>query len=329
MRTVVAAAGIAAALVVSTSAHRLSDWSEAENLGPAINSAFNDQHPAISNDNLTLYFVSDRPGGAGGTDIWVARRRRVGAAWSTPVPLPATINTNTAEFAPTLAADGHALVFGSERSGGCGGRDIWVSLRRNTRDDFGWGPAVNLGCDVNFSGFDDGPTWFEDRRGRVTLYFTSQNRPGGFGDFDIWASEMNRDGSFGPAYNVAELNSPARDTRTAIRRDGLEMLFTSTRPGSLLDVNGNVTLDLWVSTRPNTHAPWSEPEPAGAMNGAFNDGAPALSEDAEDVYFYSNRPGGFGANDLWVSHRDMKHGRRDSPGRGHDRRDNGPGHGRR
>src|SRR5438552_10437020 len=48
-------------------------WAAPVNLGPVVNSAFNDQHPSISRDNLSLYFVSNRPGGFGGNDIWVTR----------------------------------------------------------------------------------------------------------------------------------------------------------------------------------------------------------------------------------------------------------------
>jgi hypothetical protein len=147
----------------------------------------------------------------------------------------------------TFGAAGHLLLFGSERAGGCGGRDIWVSFRRDTSDDFAWESPVNLGCALNFGGFDDGPTWFEDDNGLVTIYLTSLNRAGGMGDFDIWSSTQNADGTFSPAINLAELNSPFRDTRSAIRRDGLELYFTSQRPGSLAD-----TLDLWVSTRTST-----------------------------------------------------------------------------
>ena len=280
-------------------AQHYSDWSVPVSLGSAINSTSNDQHPAVSRDELTLYFVSDRPGGAGGTDIWVSKRASLDDPWGTPVPLPAAINTGAAEFAPTFGASDHLLLFGSERPGGCGSRDIWVSFRQDKHDDSGWEAPVNLGCALNFPGFDDGPTWFEDDNGQVTVFFTAQNRSGGLGDFDVWMSTENPDGSFAPAVNVTELNSPARDTRTSIRRDGLEMFFTSQRPGSL-----NGSLDLWTSTRASTGLTWSVPENIGGpVNGAANDGAPNLSWNATALYFYSNRPGGQGANDLYVSRR--------------------------
>lgn len=115
--------------------------------------------------------------------------------------------------------------------------------------------------------------------------------PCGFGDpnerWDIYASALNDDGSFGTAVRVDELSSGYRDTRTAIRNDGLELFLTSSRPG------GFGALDLWVSMRETTTTPWSVPVNLGpAINTASREGAPALSCDGTTLYFYSNRPGG-------------------------------------
>src|SRR5207249_8036769 len=59
-------------------------WGAPANLGPVVNSASNDQHPSISKDGLSLYFVSNRPGGFGGNDIWVTQRASVDDAWGPP-----------------------------------------------------------------------------------------------------------------------------------------------------------------------------------------------------------------------------------------------------
>jgi quercetin dioxygenase-like cupin family protein len=118
-----------------------------------------------------------------------------------------------------------------------------------------------------------------------------------------------------PGEYVAELNSVgARDTRTAIRRrDGLEMIISSNRVGS---IGG---LDLWVSTRASAQQPWSIPlnlnqhnsdrclaegdTNCPVINTTFNDSAPALSWDGQTMIFWSNRPGGFGFNDLFATTR--------------------------
>jgi Tol biopolymer transport system component len=289
-------AGAVASAVATTSAQQFTDWSPPVNLGLVVNSLYNDQHPAISPDGLSLYFVSDRPGGAGGLDLWVSQRDSLEDPWQTPLPLNVPINAAGTEFAPTFSPSGHLLFFSSDRPGGCGGQDLWVSFRQNKRDDFGWQPPTNLGCVVNSSGSDDGPSYVEEDDKHVTLYFTSLNRPGGLGDWDIWATAMNPDGTFDPPVNVIELNSPARDTRTAFRRGGREMLLTSGRPGG---IGG---LDLWVATRDDQSPVWSAPVDLGpVVNSTANDGAPALTRDGLSLFFYSNRAGGSGANDLYVS----------------------------
>jgi hypothetical protein len=80
------------------------------------------------------------------------------------------------------------MYFHSNRAGGCGLADLYVARRHDKEDDFGWQPADNFGCVVNGPFNDNGPTYFEDETtGITTLYFTS-TRPGGPGDFDIYAS---------------------------------------------------------------------------------------------------------------------------------------------
>jgi hypothetical protein len=300
----VSALTVAAAHPAQSDTLRFSDWSEPVNLGPVINSPFSDRHPAISKNGLSLYLTSNRPGGYGGDDIWVSHRARVGDPWGPPQNVGPNINTGATEYAPTFSRDGHWILFISTRAGGYGGEDIWASYREHTHDDFDWQPAVNLGAMINSAYDDGGPTLFEDdETGEVILYFAS-NRPGGPGDFDIYTSTMDPDGSFGPPALVTELNSPGRDTRTAIRHDGLEVFITSNRAET---VGG---LDLWVSTRATTLDAWSVPVNLGPfVNSTFNDGAPALSSDGETLFFYSNRPGGLGGNNLYMSTRTRVRGR--------------------
>lgn len=286
-----------------------SDWSEPINLGPVFNTAYNDQHPAMSKDGLSLYFTSSRPGGFGADDLWVSKRTGMEDPWGVPESLGPIINTDAVEFAPALSRDGHVLFFHSDRPGGFGGVDIWASYREHVHDDFAWQPAVNLGSGVNSLYDDAGPTFFEDdETGITTLYFTSLNRPEGLGDWDVYASALDVEGVFGPAMLVVELSAPGtaatgRDTRTALRHDGLEMIFTSNRPG------GVGSGDLWVSTRPTALDAWATPVNVGpSLNTIYFDGAPALSSDGETVFFYSNRPGGFGGNDLYMSKRTKLNG---------------------
>lgn len=278
-------------------------WGVPVNLGPVVNSPYNDNHPAISKDGLSLYITSDRPGGLGGSDIWVSHRATVDDPWDTPLNLGPNINSAGNEAAPTFTPDGHHMYFHSTGRGGCGLADIFDARRRDKDDDFGWEPAENLdfpSCVVNTGLFENGPTFFEDEAtGVQSLYFTSLNRPGGLGDFDVWLSQRGGDDEpWGPAVDVPELSSPGRDTRTAIRHDGLEMFISSGRPG------GVGSEDLWVSTRGSTRDSWGTPINLGpVVNSTAFDGAPTLSFDGTTLYFFSERAGGFGKRDLYVTTR--------------------------
>lgn len=296
-------------------------WGRPVNLGPVVNSPYNDQHPAISKDGLSLYISSDRPGGFGLLDIWVSHRDSIGAPWGAPQHLGRNINSAGMDLAPTFTPDGHQMYFHSTGRGGCGRSDIFVARRHDKRDDFQWEPAENLGCMVNSSYNDAGPTYFEDEvTGITTLYFTRQNNPPGSDQgWDIYASTRTADdGAFGPPVLVAELSSPYRDTRTAIRRDGLEIFLSSGRPGNDVVGRSAGSEDLWVSTRATTIDVWSPPlnvnmvnQQLGgpAINKASFDGAPALSFDGTTLYFFSDRPGGFGKYDLYCTIRQSLHGR--------------------
>src|SRR6516164_5579751 len=290
-----AALAIAASSVPSKARNKFGPWGPPVNLGLTVNSKpierlskGIDERPAISRDNLSLYFDSDRPGGSGGTDIWVSHRASVGDQWGTPQNLGPIVNSSGNEESPALSPNGHWLFFGSDRPGGCGGIDIWASHRKDRDDDFAWEPPVNLGCMLNTSADDDFPFLFVDNEQDSTQLYFGSKQSSGF--YHIYASTMNEeDGTFGPGVLVPNINcfDPAcvRDSRTTIRRDGLELIFGSfNRPG------GFGLQDLWVSTRKDTEDPWSIPVNLGSVvNTASQEGGPALSRDGTTLYFHSNR----------------------------------------
>lgn len=295
--TLAALAALAVASSRPAAMPRYSEWSEPINLGPVVNSAFNDSGPNISKDRLSLYFVSTRSGGVGGEDLWVSQRASLEDPWEAPTNLGPTINTGGNERVPAFSRDGHWMFFASSRPGGSGGLDIWVSWRKHVRDDFGWQAPVNLGPGVNGPGNETGPTYFEDdETGIRALYFNSS--PGGPEGFDIYVSQLGADGSFGPAVLVPELSTPVIDARPFIRFDGLEMFLQSNRPGTV------GSLDLWVATRETVFDFWSAPVNLGpVINTAGRDETPAISSDRQTLYFFSDRPGGVGGWDLYVTTR--------------------------
>src|SRR5438034_7460305 len=160
----------------------------------------------------------------------------------------------------------------------------------------------------------------------TTLYLTSTQRCV-TGDYDIYArSRVGDDGEFGPAVLVPELSATGRDTRTAIRRDGLEMFLSSDGAGR---VGGIGSQDVWVSTRATTLDPWSTPVNLGpTVNSTAFDGAPALSFDGTTLYFFSERLGGLGKRDLYVTTRARLGGPDVAEDAGVETHHNGQGHGK-
>jgi Tol biopolymer transport system component len=287
-----------AGIGLAVASGRYSAWSTPVNLGLPLNSASNDQGAFVSKDALSLYFVSTRPGGFGGQDIYVSQRTSVDDPWGQPQNVGPTINSSGNEASPTLSTNGHRLYFHCSRPGGFGGTDLYASRRRDKRDDFGWQPPQNLGGRVNGSGNERGLTLFEDdETGTATIYFDS-DRSGGLGGVDIYATTLSAAGSLGPAVLVPELSSPSNDLLPGIRRDGLEIFLDSDRPGTV------GLRDIWVSTRRSTSDPWSIPVNLGAVvNSAALDARAALSFDGTSLYFHSGRPGGLGDFDIYVSTR--------------------------
>lgn len=265
------------------------EWLSPENLGPVVNSAFNDQTPELSKDGLSLYFASNRPGGYGTLDLWVSQRTSIDAPWGPPQNLGPVINSTGSNAAPHLTRDGHWLYFVSNRPGGFGSFDVMVSWREDTHDDFAWQTPGNIGPPVNTS----------DWQGKLTNHgndFVITSGPAG-GALDLFQTEL-RDGVFQTPTLISELSSPADERAPSIRYDGREIVFVSNRSGGL----GNS--DLWVSTRPGDGRPWGTPVNLGsAVNSSLTDTGPSLSDDGRLLFFDSNRPGGSGGQDLWVARR--------------------------
>jgi Tol biopolymer transport system component len=283
------------------------EWTAPVNLGPNVNSTFEEFLPEMSKDGLSLYFSSNRPGLFGGEDLWVSQRATRDDAWGQPSSLESNINTSFSERSPALSRDSHLLFFASNRPGGYGGLDIWVSWRAHTHDDFGWQPPANLGVGINGVAGEFGPSYFENEESGVPNLFFASGRPGGIGAIDIYRSERLINGSFGPALLVPELSTPQNDFRPTIRHDGLELFFDSNRPGPP-GITGIGLRDLWVSTRETLAGAWAIPENLGAIvNSESNDAFASLSSDGATLIFTSDRPGGLGGNDLYMTSRGKVH----------------------
>ena len=278
---------------------KFTDWSAPVNLGPAVNSSYVDYAPAVSKNGLSLYLSSSRPG-FGGVDLYVSQRSSTAEPWGPPVNLGPIVNSSGDDTGPALSRDEHYLFFATNRPGGLGGTDIWVSRRENTHDDFAWETPTPI-TEINSNKNDAGPTFFENEGGRPQLYFQSP-RPGGAGAADIYRTEQQEDGSWSAPQRVPELSSPYQEQRPSIRFDGLEIVFASNRG------NPSESVQLWVSTRESVTAAWSKATLLENINSGEADDTPALSGDGMTLYFASNRDGGEGLYDLWMSTRERKRG---------------------
>jgi DNA-binding winged helix-turn-helix (wHTH) protein len=166
-------------VVGPAAAHRWSDWSEAVPV-TEINTPTAGEGCAIESPNgLNLYIASNRPGGLGGNDIWVAERDSINEPWGSVQNLGSPVNSVANDFCPT-PLPGHWLFFVSERPGpntcnaGPGKGDIYL-IRKNPAH--GWGEPLNLGCvadgtDPNSIGAEFSPSFVETSAGAF-LYFSS------------------------------------------------------------------------------------------------------------------------------------------------------------
>jgi Tol biopolymer transport system component len=280
-------------------APKFGDWSAAVNLGSAVNTEYGEFAPHTSNDGLSLYFASTRPaayGSFGGEDLWISQRASTDAPWGLPMNLGQVVNTASNDRSPALSRDGHYLFFASNRAGGFGGLDIWVSWRPNTHDDFGWEAPVNLGAAVNSASTDAGPGFFENDDAGIPHLYVASNRPGGLGLLDIYVSELVG-GAFQPPTLVQGLNTAQNDLTPGITFDGLEIIIASNRPGGVGEQ------DLWTATRDTVDTPWSTLLNLGTVNSTLSDNFPSISADRRSLIFNSPRSGGFGDSDLYVSTR--------------------------
>jgi Tol biopolymer transport system component len=224
-------------------------WGPPQNLGPSVNSAANELCPTLTIDGHRLFYVSDRAGGCGGQDLYVARRRdrRDDFAWGPPQNLGCTVNSAENDFTPSYLEDrltGVAvLYFSSNRAGGPGGTDIYVSTQGA---DGSFGAAALV---------EELSTLFNDQRPNVRkdgleIFFDS-DRQGSLGSTDLWSSTRGTTSdSWSPPLSLGSVvNSAALDGRPSLSFHGRTLYFMSSRPGSTPSSTGSPSIDLYVTTR--------------------------------------------------------------------------------
>jgi hypothetical protein len=264
-----------------------SEWSSATPVAE-VNSPSPDGCPIESRDGLSLYIASMRPGTLGGNDIWAADRAGKGQPFGPPKHLDAPVNSPASDFCPT-PIQGSYLLFVSERPGeetcgsGPGLGDIYI-VRRNAAS--GWGEPTHLGCaedgtGPNTAGAEFSPSLVTTADGTY-LYFSSTVS----GNHDIYKSRQGHDGRFGPPEPITELNTEHDDRMPNVSADGLEIVFSSTRPIDARGVNSHGGFDVFVSRRNSPRQKWSAPvNPGENVNTPGSETRATISWDGRRLYF--------------------------------------------
>jgi outer membrane protein OmpA-like peptidoglycan-associated protein len=200
-------------------------WSKSRSLPGNINTNENEAAQSMSLDGQWLIFNGcNFPQGFGSCDLYISYLTPDG--WGTPYNLGDSVNTEFWESGPSLSPDKKDLYFSSNRPGGYGGSDIYVSHRQLNGH---WSAPENMGPGINTSGDEATPFIHADNQ---TLYFNSNGQPG-YGGNDIFLSRKNPDGSWGKAENLGyPINTIEDEGSLVIAADGKTAYYASDRSDS-------------------------------------------------------------------------------------------------
>jgi outer membrane protein OmpA-like peptidoglycan-associated protein len=169
---------------------------EAKPVPGNINTPNNEGTLSISADGKSLYYSRcNQPGDSGSCDIYVSTLTDRGWEYGSNVGAP--INSKSWESQPSVSGDGHTLVFSSNRYGGYGGKDLWMSTLKNGV----WSKPINLGASINTVGNEESPFLHYDGQ---TLYFSSTGLPG-YGGIDMFMSRQQPNGGWSTPINLGNI----------------------------------------------------------------------------------------------------------------------------
>lgn len=216
-------------------------WEPAVPIGSPINTAGNEGAQQISADGNTLVFTGcNRRDGYGKCDIYFAKKNAYGQ-WGKPFNAGPAVNGQSADKQPCLSPDGRYLYFSSDRPGGLGKMDIWVSeLDANGK----WGKPVNLGAPINTPEDDICPFIHPDNQ---TLYFSSDGH-NGLGKKDIFVSRRDSSGRWSEPQNLGyPINTHREEIGLVVDNSGKTAYFSSNINS---DTKNIYTFELPAEVRP-------------------------------------------------------------------------------
>jgi hypothetical protein len=234
-------------------------------------------------------------------DITLDQAHPGGAPWLPPVNLGATVNSSGDEQQVTITHSGLSLYFSSDRPGGFGNQDIWVSHRTSVQA--AWGEPRNLGPNINGPGLEVAPSFSLDDH---WMFFPSGGRPDGFGSLDIYVThraDVTDDFGWQPAVHLgASVNSPANDA------DPFYFVDPQTGEATLYFVSNRLgTFDIYESAQNADGSFRNAVLDKELSTAAYGDRHLTIRSDGLELILTSDRPGGMGGLDLWVSTRNTTH----------------------
>lgn len=200
-------------------------WEPARRLTGSINTPQNEGAQIISQDGQWLVFAgNNRPGGFGNFDIYISYKTPEG--WSSAINLGGVVNSEYWDSQPCLSPDKRQLFFASNRPGGLGGSDIYVSeMQPNGK----WSEPQNMGPGINTAGEEACPFLHADNQ---TFYFTSNGWPG-YGDEDIFMVRKGGDSKWGTPENIGyPINTIHREGTLFIEANAETAYYASDRGDS-------------------------------------------------------------------------------------------------
>ncbi|MFQ5447168.1 MAG: OmpA family protein [Saprospiraceae bacterium] len=217
------------------------EWQQGQPI-TAVNTPYNEGAQSISADGRLLVFtICNRPGGLGRCDLYFSEYKN--GKWTPVENIGAPVNSPAYESLPSLSADGRTLYFTSDRRGGQGSLDIWISCRQaNGR----WSEPENAGPVINTAAADQAPFIHPDGQ---TLYFMSKGHVG-LGQYDIFLSRLQADGKWGKPQNLGyPINTKNNEGAFFVSLDGQTAWFSSNMEGGFgkTDI---YSFDLYEAARP-------------------------------------------------------------------------------
>ncbi|MBI3500204.1 MAG: PD40 domain-containing protein [Bacteroidetes bacterium] len=180
---------------------------------------------SISSDGNQMFIYRNHVTEAHGGEIFVSKKATSGK-WKTPEILLKPVNTSYYEDAAVLSPDGNTLYFVSERPGGLGQGDIWLSKKMPE----GWAEPVNMGAPVN-SPFDENGLWLAPDG--KTLFFCS-NGPNSIGSYDIFKTTMDEKGKWSNPVNIGyPINSVGIESKFVMTADKKTAYIATVRDSGL------------------------------------------------------------------------------------------------